>query len=177
MELVAAMEVAAVVAASVAVVAVVLVAVVVVASVTVAVVAAVVVVSKRSIRVCLRPVTLSPRARRRALKSLRLSRPKSTGISWSSFAFALSFSSCPLPGNQTSRSEEEVEGSEGKTTHRGAEKRKIGVPENKLKEIIKNFPSKGVRRGVAEVHKKRRQPVLFFCIMKQKSKQHKEWGE
>lgn len=113
MELVAAMEVAAVVDASVA--AVVLVAVVVVASVTVAVVAAVVVVSKRSIRVCLRPVTLSPRARRRALKSLRLSRPKSTGSSWSSFAFALSFSSCPLPGNRTSRSEEEeVVGSEGK---------------------------------------------------------------
>lgn len=117
MELVAAMEVAAVVDASVAVVAVVLVAVVVVASVAVAVVAvaAVVVVSKRSIRVCLRPVTLSPRARRRALKSLRLSRPKSTGSSWSSFAFALSFSSCPLPGNRTSRSEEEeVVGSEGK---------------------------------------------------------------
>lgn len=120
MELVAAMEVAAVVDASVAVVAVVLVAVVVVASVAVAVVAVaavVVVVSKRSIRVCLRPVTLSPRARRRALKSLRLSRPKSTGSSWSSFAFAssLSFSSCPLPGNRTSRSEEEeVVGSEGK---------------------------------------------------------------
>lgn len=119
MELVAAMEVAAVVDASVAVVAVVLVAVVVVASAAVAVVAVadVVVVSKRSIRVCLRPVTLSPRARRRALKSLRLSRPKSTGSSWSSFAFAssLSFSSCPLPGNRTSRSEEEeVVGSEGK---------------------------------------------------------------
>lgn len=112
------MEVAAVVVdASVAVVAVVLVAVVVVASVEVAVVAvaAVVVVSKRSIRVCLRPVTLNPRARRRALKSLRLSRPKSTGSSWSSFAFALSFSSSPLPGNRTSRSEEEeVVGSEGK---------------------------------------------------------------
>lgn len=113
MELVAAMEVAAVVDASVAVVAVVLVAVFVVASAAVA--AAVVVVSKRSIRVCLRPVTLSPRARRRALKSLRLSRPKSTGSSWSSFGFALSFSSCPLPGNRTSRSdEEEVVGSEGK---------------------------------------------------------------
>lgn len=115
MELVAAMEVAAVVDASVAAVAVVLVAVVVVVSVAVA--AVVVVVSKRSIRVCLRPVTLSPRARRRALKSLRLSRPKSTGSSWSSFAFAssLSFSSCPLPGNRTSRSEEEeVVGSEGK---------------------------------------------------------------
>lgn len=96
MELVAAMEVAAVIEAvvdaSVAVVAVVLVAVVVVTSAAV-VPAVVVVVSKRSIRVCLRPVTLSPRARRRALKSLRLSRPKSTGSSWSSFAFALSFSS------------------------------------------------------------------------------------
>lgn len=161
MELVAAMEAAAVVDASVAVVAFVLVAVVVVASAAVA--AVVVVVSKRSIRVCLRPVTLSPRARRRALKSLRLSRPKSTGSSWSSFAFALSFSSCPLPGNQTSRSEEEVEGSEGKTTHRGAEKRKIGVPENKLKEIIKNFPSKGVRRGVAEVHKKGSSQCFSFA--------------
>lgn len=109
------MEVAAVVEAVVdaSVAAVVLVAVVVVASVAVA--AVVVVVSKRSIRVCLRPVTLSPRARRRALKSLRLSRPKSTGSSWSSFSFALSFSSCPLPGNRTSRSEEEeVVGSEGK---------------------------------------------------------------
>lgn len=86
MELVAAVEVAAVVDASVAAVVAVLVAVVVVASAAVA--AVVVVVSKRSIRVCLRPVTLSPRARRRALKSLRLSRPKSTGRSWSSFAFA-----------------------------------------------------------------------------------------